>query len=583
MDGSRPSCSVCGRAASEVLLCAGCLARAHEDCWREVCFCCGSSEPPLGPIRPRALRTPRRWRLRRRRVLIAGALLLGSGWLAAGRAPTIEPAPPIVPAVVPDPPVIVEAVVPVEAIVTVSGRSVPITDAVLEQLGIDLSPADPLAWRGEANQFCRAGDHEHALVLFDGQVLADEAASADRRWIQEYRDVLTSRRVVQLRFEDHPLPEAIAYLADMSGLNIVLEPLEDADERTITFRASDIALRDVIAIICEQHQLRIRYEEGALVLSGHCDADAFIGGGGQVDVRHARAIERVHTGDFEGALEDYALLLDQDAWNPSYWSGRAWAHAQTRDHPWALTDAERALELDGEDALALRARGWARLHMGDLRGAEADLARLLALDACDAVAWELRARLDLRGGHHADAVAALGRARELDRWCERTRALDELALEIARVELYRAWDLGRLGDRRAQLAALDRVIALDPDEGRAWNNRGCVKNELGDHAGALTDCTRALELRPDSAFALNNRARARMRLGFLASAEADLSRSLALGPRNAWAFETKAMLRLAQGAHEEARAALDRAEELDRSGEREAALTALRWEISRAE
>lgn len=97
-------CAACGQGADEVLLCAGCLARAHPACWSGACPGCGERGAPLGPVRAGqgtpavpGLRIvppppPRRgWRVRRRRVAAAAALALGGAWflLAGGeqRAP----------------------------------------------------------------------------------------------------------------------------------------------------------------------------------------------------------------------------------------------------------------------------------------------------------------------------------------------------------------------------------------------------------------------------------------------------------------------------------------------------------------
>lgn len=98
-------CAACGQGADEVLLCAGCLARAHPACWSGACPGCGEAGAPLGPVRAgqgtpavpslRIVAPPpprrRSWRVRRRRVAAAAALALGGAWflLAGGeeRAP----------------------------------------------------------------------------------------------------------------------------------------------------------------------------------------------------------------------------------------------------------------------------------------------------------------------------------------------------------------------------------------------------------------------------------------------------------------------------------------------------------------
>ena len=96
--------------------------------------------------------------------------------------------------------------------------------------------------------------------------IADQA-SEEPQWIREYRNILASRRVVQLNFDNHALPEVITFLADMSGLNIILSPKAEADEMTVTLRVKDIPLGDVLKIILEQTELAMIYDAGSLIIT----------------------------------------------------------------------------------------------------------------------------------------------------------------------------------------------------------------------------------------------------------------------------------------------------------------------------
>ena len=110
-------------------------------------------------------------------------------------------------------------------------------------------------------------DRDYWMMVRNRETGIAEGASEEAPWIKEYRNILASRRVVQLNFDNHPLPEVINFLADMSGLNIILSPKAEADEATVSLRVKDIPLGDVLKIILEQTQLAIVYEAESLIIT----------------------------------------------------------------------------------------------------------------------------------------------------------------------------------------------------------------------------------------------------------------------------------------------------------------------------
>ena len=88
-------------------------------------------------------------------------------------------------------------------------------------------------------------------------------------------------------------------------------------------------------------------------------------------------------------------------------------------------------------------------------------------------------------GRHADARAAYVRALQLDpELAESTTNLGPL--------------LARLGEPRAGLVLLDRLLAKHPLADGALRNRALVKLALGDETGFFADLERAMELLPDA-------------------------------------------------------------------------------------
>jgi hypothetical protein len=100
----------------------------------------------------------------------------------------------------------------------------------------------------------------------------------------------------------------------------------------------------------------------------------------------------------------------------------------------------------------------------------------------------VRGSLLERAGRLPDARAAYQRALALDpKLCEPAVNLGPL--------------LARLGEPRAGLALLDRLIAAHPLADTALRNRAVVRLELGDEAGCQADLERAQRLLPDAVLA----------------------------------------------------------------------------------
>jgi Flp pilus assembly protein TadD len=100
----------------------------------------------------------------------------------------------------------------------------------------------------------------------------------------------------------------------------------------------------------------------------------------------------------------------------------------------------------------------------------------------------VRGSLLERAGRPADARAAYVRARELDP-------------ELAESDVNLGPLLAQLGEPRAGLGVLDRLLAKHPLADGALRNRALVRLMLGDEPGFLADLEAALRLLPDPAVA----------------------------------------------------------------------------------
>ena len=89
----------------------------------------------------------------------------------------------------------------------------------------------------------------------------------------------------------------------------------------------------------------------------------------------------------------------------------------------------------------------------------------------------------------------------------------------------------RAGEPEAAIRAYDRALAIAPEMGEAWLNRGAARLAADDAEGAIADFDQALSLqvsRPERAYF--NRAMAREALGDVAGAYADYLAAFEIAP-----------------------------------------------------
>jgi uncharacterized protein involved in outer membrane biogenesis len=97
------------------------------------------------------------------------------------------------------------------------------------------------------------------------------------------------------------------------------------------------------------------------------------------------------------------------------------------------------------------------------------------------------------------------------------------------------------------IAALDRAIAANPDDGAALAKRGQMFATRGNYGSAIKDFNEVIRLRPRDAEAFNNRCWAHAIVGDLESALKDCNAALQLRPRYADAFDSRGMINLKAG------------------------------------
>ena len=109
---------------------------------------------------------------------------------------------------------------------------------------------------------------------------------------------------------------------------------------------------------------------------------------------------------------------------------------------------------------------------------------------------------------------------------------DELALNKYNM----ACDKVSSKNYRGAIADYSKAIALDPNFGYAYNNRGFCKHQLKDYKGAIADYSIAIKFRPNTADAYNNRGSSKDEIKDYRGAIADYSKAIELKPDNADAY-----------------------------------------------
>ncbi|MEU7132960.1 tetratricopeptide repeat protein [Streptomyces sp. NPDC046261] len=99
---------------------------------------------------------------------------------------------------------------------------------------------------------------------------------------------------------------------------------------------------------------------------------------------------------------------------------------------------------------------------------------------------------------------------------------------------YRGEYLYRVDRDEEAIYELDRAIATDPRNTRAWAYRGAARQQLGHHDQAISDLTTALNIDPNDAWTHGQRGEAHRQTGNYDQAITDLTAALNLNPTYAW-------------------------------------------------
>jgi len=278
------------------------------------------------------------------------------------------------------------------------------------------------------------------------------------------------------------------------------------------------------ALASQQYSVAIERFDRAIALSPANPA-FFIG----------RGRAKLESGELDGALEDFDQV---DRLNPRSFlaqTGRAQAFARKRKREDALVAFEAAAKLYPRNAAACVGSGFIRLRERDYDKGVADFSEAIRIDpTCGinfmyrGVAYELKSEKVLADADYAK-MKRLRHAGTPD-------------------PLYaRALAFGRLGMHERQLEDLNELVALNPRDAAALNNRCYVHAILGKFESALADCEEALRIAPDAAHTLDSRGFTHLRMGDLDGAVVDYDAALRINPRLAQALYGRGVVKRLKG------------------------------------
>lgn len=119
------------------------------------------------------------------------------------------------------------------------------------------------------------------------------------------------------------------------------------------------------------------------------------------------------------------------------------------------------------------------------------------------------------------------------------------------------------GDYQGAIATYSQIIKLDPNNARAYINRGAARTQIKNYAEAIADFDAAVKLNPQDALAYANRGAARSAQGDKQGEVADLTEAINLAPQLAIAYNNRGVANYESGNKTQGKLDLDKAIELD--------------------
>jgi len=187
-----------------------------------------------------------------------------------------------------------------------------------------------------------------------------------------------------------------------------------------------------------------------------------------------RGVSRLQQQAFGEAKQDFDAVLQLRPHLPSALVNRALARRGLAQPSKAIADISAALDAGAEETRIYFIRANFKEQIGDVAGAKADRAEGLRRTPRDALSWIARGVAHLPDAPE-QSLSDFQQALVLDP--HSTVALQNIAHVLSE----------RLHRNDEALAAMDRLVEMNPDDQRARANRGVLRARLGRRAEAIAD------------------------------------------------------------------------------------------------
>lgn len=235
------------------------------------------------------------------------------------------------------------------------------------------------------------------------------------------------------------------------------------------------------------------------------------------DIYIKRGNANMEKGFYDRAIDNFNRALELDTANSILYDNRGLAYGRKGLYKRALEDFNRAIELNPYNSEAYNNRGYFYRRIKQFDKAIVDFNKAIELNPTNSSAYFNRGFAYNDTGLRERAVVDFAKAVELN------NELKKVDGKNKKVDRYFSM----------AIADLNRVLEIDPDDAKAYVDRGLVYMELGMYDEALKDFDRTIENNPEDAIAYNVRGMVYAMRGLSNLAIANFAKAIELDP-NSW-------------------------------------------------
>jgi tetratricopeptide (TPR) repeat protein len=211
------------------------------------------------------------------------------------------------------------------------------------------------------------------------------------------------------------------------------------------------------------------------------------------------------------SISDYTMAMELDPDNADPYVMRGYLYSKLDKYLEALKDLTRALELNKGYTKAYRIREYVCRNLSLYKMAESDANKAKVYTYFD------RGKDFLRSAKYPEAISEYTKVIELDP-------------NITKAYNNRGYSYDKLGQYDNAIADYNKAIELDPLYIEEYNDRGLMYRKLGKYTEAIDDFSKAIELDPYNDKAYYNRGVVEAKIGRIDDAKKDLQKVVQMNP-----------------------------------------------------